>query len=141
MSGKIKFVVSGRKLLFEQTLWLALEGPKPEEGYGCNGCSFSPDRWWLHKVWVPVVLACIVHDNHYDTHKPLGTGWRARQKADAILYRNLKKIIWYHGGTIGQAERIAWLYWGRCRLWGGKAWRGDAPGFFRRLWNVWRPDS
>jgi hypothetical protein len=135
----ICFRVSGRTLQFDRKLWDLLEGPKPEEGWECNGCSFSPDFWyspWTKQKYA-LVMACIIHDWHYSKTKPLGPGWRARMQADAILRRNLRIIVVYQGGTMGESERIAWLYWGRVRLWGRPAWR-DAPSFFAVLWEVWR---
>jgi hypothetical protein len=116
----------------ERVLWLSLDGPVPDEMFCCNGCTLSPDvlRGW--RLWI----ACVVHDYHYHTLKPLGEGWRSRMEADAILRRNLRRVVLYDGGSLAQAERVAWLYWGRVRIFGRPAWN-DAPGLCRRLWSVW----
>jgi hypothetical protein len=133
MSNTIDFEVSGLELPVPLDLWGRLEGPKPEAGFACDGCSCSPDCWRGY----PVVFACIIHDYHYSDEKPLGADWEARLTADAIFYRNLRKVVWYYGGSAGEAERIGWIYWGRVRVWGGRAWRGG-PGLCARLRSVWR---
>lgn len=135
----IEFKVSGRSLQFDRRLWFQLEGPKPQEGWECNGCSFSPDFWLSIRTGkrYPLVVACVIHDHHYSEEKPLGAGWKARAESDAILRRNLRRVIVRNDGSLGESERIAWLYWGRVRLWGGRAWRGG-PSLMTRLKRVWK---
>jgi len=134
----IAFVVGKRTLRFPIGLWLAMEGPRPPEGYECDGCSHSPDGWWswVTHVLYTLVVACTIHDYHYSEEKPLGADWRARMEADAILRRNLRTVILMQGGTRWEAEWIAWLYWGQVRILGDGAWR-KGPSRWDRVKEVW----
>jgi hypothetical protein len=133
----ISFIISGKERQFSRALWEKLDGPKPEERFSCDGCSSSPDDWhsFTAKKKIPIVMACVTHDFHY-RQKPLGEGYRARRKADAILRQNLRKVMMYYGASMKEAEHVAWLYWGRVRIWGRHAWDGN-PSFFARIAEVW----
>jgi hypothetical protein len=138
----IAFTVKGRPLQCSESLWSALEGPKPdpEVFIKSDGCSKSPDTWRtiggkVFKLWP----ACIIHDSHY-RNGVLGGTWASRQLADAILRRNIRQLVLLQNGTQTQALRIAWTYWAGVRLGGRFAFcfaEGEKPlSFFSRLREV-----
>lgn len=138
-----RFKVSGKELFVSARLWSELEGPLPPAGFECDGCSHSPDVYYpfggtkTFKLWP----ACVVHDYHYraaDVLEPRDAD--ARAKADAILYRNLMRCIEHSGGSPFAQHRLAWLYWGRVRMWGAGAWQhgvGKPKSWWKRLREVW----
>lgn len=146
------FRVSGKELECSFTLWSALEGPKPAlpmdwESDGCSGG--SPDVWrtWrglrIFKLWP----ACVIHDYHYrepvlqHTAAELVRAVAGRKYADNTLYRNLYALVRMQGGGKFIARRIAWLYWGRVRIWGADSWQhwddGKPLGFWARVREVY----
>lgn len=143
-STKIAFDVSGEMLEVSSDLWLMLQGPKPPAGYSCDGCSHSPDRYIsaigrrIYKLWP----ACVIHDYHYREATVLTRDAAGRAEADRVLYENLLTCVRYYGGSNFDARRIAWLYWGRVRMWGASSFQhwaqGAKPvGWWRRLREVW----
>ena len=150
----VRFIVSDRPLLVSQWLWRQLEGPKPRDGFACDGCSWSPDAYVtltgkVYKLWP----ACVVHDYGYRTHKLrmaalLGTGpgiagtAAGRKECDGRFRRNLRMLIKLQGGSGFDQKRLAWLYWGRVRIWGAKAFQHWGEGaeplsFWARVREVW----
>lgn len=136
-----RFRVSGRELLCSSYLWNALKGPKPAlpmdwESDGCSGG--SPDTWrtWRgrsFKLWP----ACVIHDHHYRHGVPGLSGAAARKYADDTLRHNITVLVRRQGGGRFTAQRIAWLYWGRVRIWGVSSWQhwdhGRPLGFWARV--------
>jgi len=111
------FLVSGELRLVETALWRELEAGssgKPAEGYSCDGCSLSPD-WWRGRYLWP---ACVIHDWDYREGRPDGATWADRRDADARLRRNLSLVLRHQGASRVTAGSVAWLYWGRVRIWG-----------------------
>jgi hypothetical protein len=88
--------------------------------------------------------ACVIHDYHYRTGI-LGGVWRSRQMADSIFRHNLVTIIRLQGGNAITAQSLAWLYWGRVRVWGKWSYRhwddpkAALPWYQRVLeaWGLW----
>jgi hypothetical protein len=140
----ITLVVAGRVVQVSLRLWEQLEGHElVADGYSCDGCSNSPDSWRGYKLWP----ACVIHDRHYDPDSPLGTGWEGRREADAILRRNIVRLVLAQGGSRTEAHRIAWLYWGRVRIWGQSAYffdKTEQPESrwerFREVYGLFRDD-
>ncbi len=128
--------VSGRRLEVSRRLYDPLAGPKPEAGFPSDGCSTSPDTWWLRTVfsgaWVRAKLwpGCHIHDYHY-REGPLAHNWGGRREADRVLRINVRRLMRAQGASRRKAERVAWLYWGRVRLWGASSYRhwddGEQP--------------
>jgi hypothetical protein len=120
-AGKaLPFEVSGRILYCSRALWDAMEGPKPQplqfESDGCSGGAPDVYRTWLgkaYKLWP----ACFIHDYHY-RYPVLASGAPGRKVADDTLRTNIKRMVRHQGGSKWTAKRIAWLYWGRVRVWG-----------------------
>jgi len=149
MSGPVRtFVVGGNALEVGDAYWSLLEGPKPPSGFACDGCSMSPDAWttWrgrTYKLWP----ACVVHDYHYRTRVLRVAGLlpgtaAGRKQADDALYRNITALVRAQGGTAFEAHRIAWVYWGRVRVWGAGSyqhWDEGAEPLSRwaRIKEVW----
>lgn len=109
------FKVSGDMRRAPVAWWFAMEKPEGgvPDGFECNGCSCSPD-WWLGRVlW----LACFVHDWEYSVPGSVGTR-EGRRAADARFRRNLQTVLQMQGVGWFRRRRIAWLYWGRVRVWG-----------------------
>lgn len=130
-------LVSGRRRLVRREWYDPLEGAKPPEYFESNGCSYSPD--WLrgYLLWP----ACHLHDWAYDC----GGDWAARRQADAELYRNLLALLLEQGASRWLAYRVAWVYWGRVRLWGARpfTWADGAKPLsrwrrFREAWGLFR---
>lgn len=147
------FKVSGREVFCSARLWEPLQGPKPElpmdwESDGCSGG--APDVYRTlfgraYKLWP----ACIIHDDHYrhrDAASALSIlageaphirGAKARKLADDTLRANIVTLVKLQGGSAFTAHRIAWLYWGRVRIWGATSWghwNGNRPlGFLSRV--------
>ena len=151
----LRFRVSGHELECSFTLWSALKGPKPAlpmdwESDGCSGG--SPDAWrtWPRRRYFKLWPACVIHDYHYRYPKP-GHAWDAeplllagaagRKYADDTLRQNIITLIRMQGGGRIQARRIAWLYWGRVRIWGVDSWQhwdhGKPLGFWARVREVY----
>lgn len=125
------FSVAGRRMQVSVGLWSRMTGPLPPEGYACDGCSMSPDSWRRFKLWP----ACVVHDYHYRE------GVVSRADADAALRQNLRELVLAQGGSRSEAERIAWIYWGRVRIWGASSYSMASeerePSFWERLKRTW----
>ncbi len=148
------FKVSGKALQVADYFWKQLRGPKPPDGFECDGCTFSPDRLVsisgrTYKLWP----ACVIHDHHYRTEalrhgsvveaggRVTGTA-RGRKYADDTFYWNLRKLVAAQGGGKFEQARLAWLYWGRVRVWGARHfqhWDEGAKPLSRwaRLKEVW----
>lgn len=140
----MRLLVSGKSLYVSAKLWLSLTGPRPPRRFECDGCSWSPDVYFplgsskTFKLWP----ACVIHDYHYRTESIFTRDAAGRAKADRILYENLKKCVAFSGGGRVAQHRLAWLYWGRVRIWGASAfqhWReGEEPeGWLKRVREVW----
>ncbi len=140
--GPPVFRVSGRELFCSLSLWSALRGPKPAlpmdwESDGCSGG--SPDAWrtWPRRRYFKLWPACVIHDYHYRQLVIYLVGAAARKYADDTIRENIKRLVRLQGGTASQARRIAWLYWGRVRIWGVDSWQhwgDDKPlGFWARV--------
>lgn len=138
------FKLSGNRVFVTANLWDSLEGPRPPAGFECDGCSWSPDVYYplgstrTFKLWP----ACVIHDYHYRTADVLTRDAAGRAEADRILFENLKRCIAHSGGGRVAQNRIAWLYWGRVRMWGASAfqhWRDGAEprSWWERLKEVW----
>ena len=135
------FDVSGDSRAVPRKWWHQLAGPLPDPPYPCDGCSWSPDVWAGFAVWP----ACVIHDYHYATGV-LGTTWQGRRKADLALRRNIATLVRLQGGGRLRARSLAWLYWGRVRLWGGGAYAVHAGPhkvmpWFKRWVEVWGRQS
>lgn len=146
MTRILQFNVGGQVLCASSTMWDALQGPKPDlpmawESDGCSGG--APDTWRtlggkVFKLW----LACVIHDyqyryRFYDSGRWL-TGAGGRKLADDTLRANIIALVKLQGGRSFTAHRIAWLYWGRVRIWGVDSWQhwgeGQRPkGFLARV--------
>jgi len=141
--AKVRFDVSGDQLETTARLWLQLDGPRPPAGYSCDGCSNSPDRYIaltgrIYKLWP----ACVIHDYHYREKHCLTRDVAGRREADRIFRENLKTCVRYCGGSKFDQRRIAWLYWGRVRMWGAGAFRhwvegAEPTSWWKRLRQVW----
>ncbi len=118
--GPLAFRVSGRILYCSRRMWNAMEGPRPAvdlfESDGCSGGAPDTYRTWTgkaYKLWP----ACFVHDYHY-RYPVLASGAPGRKRADDSLRVNIKRLVRMQGGSKWTAKRVAWLYWGRVRVWG-----------------------
>jgi hypothetical protein len=144
-AGKaLPFRVSGRVLYCSTNLWASLDGPKPAHGLfesdGCSGGAPDVYRTWngkAYKLWP----ACFIHDYHY-RYPVLDSGAPGRKRADDILRANIRRLVWLQGGSKWTAKRVAWLYWGRVRVWGVSSYQhwdeGDEPlGFLKRVREAW----
>lgn len=126
------FQVGGKSRACPRRWYAALEGPRPDpQSFSCDGCSSSPDVWRGRLIWP----ACVIHDYHYRTGI-LGGTWRARAKADRKFRRNTVTLLRKQKLGAAQSRAIAWLYYGRVRIWGAKAYRYWAPGEHALPW--WR---
>ena len=123
-----RFKVSRKELKVGAVFWEALEGPAPPESFRCDGCSSSPDSYvtWTRK-WYKLWPVCIIHDFHYRTGC-LGGNWKARWEADRIFYENMRTILRMQGAGSIRQRSLAWLYWGRVRMWGASSYKGWADG-------------
>ena len=117
--------------------WNQLEGPRPPDGYACDGCSWSPD--WLRgwKLWP----ACAIHDYHYRT-EALGVDAGARARADAVLRANLRTLLRLQSAPAWRREAVAWAYWSRVRIYGARSFNQgkgaqDERSWLRRVWETW----
>lgn len=116
----------------DDELWGLLLGPKPPDGFRCNGCGAGgaalaagvPDSF----LDVPLWIGCSVHDFHYSKDAPLGGTWESRQLADWLLGINVELLL--RSGDVNPitARAVSYAYRGRVRMWGSKAFRGWAPG-------------
>jgi hypothetical protein len=84
----------------------------------------------------------VIHDFHYRTASALTRDAAGRREADRIFRENLRKCIAYSGGSKFDQRRLAWLYWGRVRMWGASSFQhwitGAKPiGWLKRLREVW----
>ena len=139
----MKIRVSGEDRGVSVALWIRLRGPKPPYTFECDGCSNSPEsyRTWrgrVYKIWP----ACVIHDFHYRTEGALTRDAAGRKRADRIFRENVEQCVAHCGGSRIDQRRLAWLYWGRVRMWGATSFRhwakGAKPtGWFRRLREVW----
>lgn len=138
----IIFEVSGHLLAVSDLLWRPLLGPKPAEGFSCDGCSWSPDKLGRRKLWP----ACVIHDYHYRSGL-LGGTWHARRLSDRRLARNLYTLLRMQGAGQTYAKLAARAYYGRVRIWGAGSYaywdEGEKPrGFLARVreaWGSWEP--
>lgn len=141
----VPFRVSGRTMWCSRTMWERLEGPKPDdtlmfESDGCSGGAPDVYRTWTgrrYKLWP----ACFIHDYHY-RYPVLGDDAEARKLGDDVLRENIRRLVRLQGGGKWTAKRIAWLYWGRVRIWGASSWshwgEGEEPlSFGARMREVW----
>ena len=140
------FKVGGKRIAITSDLWFSLLGPRPNHDFECDGCSNSPDSYHtitgrVFKLWP----ACVIHDYHYRTKGGLISLTRdaaGRREADRIFRENLRLCIAHSGGSKFDQRRLSWLYWGRVRVWGAKAFQhwveGAEPlGWFKRMREVW----
>jgi hypothetical protein len=131
------FKVASKRRSVPRHWWTQLVGPRPETSFACDGCSNSPDDWRRFMIWP----ACVIHDFHYRTGI-LGGTWQSRQAADKIFRHNVVKLIALQGGCACTGQVLAWVYWGRVRIWGRSSYRHwDDPKaalpFFRRVLEAW----
>ena len=118
------FQVGGKSQACPRLWYLCLEGPRPDpQSFECDGCSSSPDVWRGMLIWP----ACVIHDYHYRTGI-LGGTWRSRARADAKFRRNTVTLLRKQGLGKRGAKAVAWIYYGRVRIWGAKAYRFWAIG-------------
>lgn len=130
MSGELEhFRVGNEVRTYPLEWWDALRGAHPDpRDFGCDGCSFSPDRLFGIELWP----ACVVHDYHYRAKIYF------RRFADTCFYYNLLLVCRQQGAPAWLARCLAWLYWGRVRIWGGAAYGGGCrTPLWRRLAEVW----
>ena len=113
----MKFKVSGEVRHFPEKYYKQLEGPIPPEDFESNGCSFSPDYIRDYQIWP----ACHRHDYHYSPANPLTGTWAGRREADVFLRRNLENCLKLQGAGRFTRWRVGYVYWGRVRIWGAKA--------------------
>ncbi len=113
----MRFLVSKEIRDFPTEYWNQLEGPKPNPEFKCNGCSMSPDYIRHYQIWP----ACVVHDYHYSSANPLTGTWSGRREGDRFLRSNIEICLRLQGANRFTQRRISWLYWGRVRIWGAKA--------------------
>ncbi len=144
MNARLRFICAGQERAVWAEWWDQLQGPKPPEGYSCDGCSWSPD--WLRATGYMLWPACVIHDFHYREARVariLGASasWPTRAEADARLAANLNVLLRLQGGTV-LARIMPRLFWGRVRVWGASAWQGeDAERWWpARVWEAWRGD-
>lgn len=140
MAPSLRFIVSGEELRVSRDLWTPLEGPKPPEGFPCDGCSNSPDTLPTGaKLWP----ACVVHDYHYRTEGVLEPRkWAARRESDWILRRNLNRLLRAQGVGRWRAGKVAWGYWFAVRRFGASSWQhwpeGEEPlSYWQRVRETW----
>lgn len=141
----LPFRVGGRTLWCSRRTWNRLCGPKPKDtlAFESDGCSRSPDTYrTLCRARFKLWPACFVHDYHYRHDVLLDPNAAGRRMADGVLRENIRRLVRMQGGGPLTAERIAWLYWGRVRIWGASSWRhweeGRRPeSWWRRLLEVW----
>jgi hypothetical protein len=120
----LSFNISGHQRSIRKDWWEQLEGHElVEPSFACDGCSLSPDYWRGYALWA----ACLIHDRHYEPDSPLGGNWAGRWEADAILRRNLQKLLQLQGMNAASAASVAWIFWSRVRLHGSGAYF-FAPG-------------
>ena len=142
--AQVSFNVSSDQLEVSARLWLQLDGPRPPAGYSCDGCSNSPDKYIsplsrkVFKVWP----ACVIHDYHYREAGVLTRDAAGRREADRVLRENIRLCVKFCGGNRFAQERVAWLYWGRVRMWGASSFRHWVKGakptsWWKRLRRVW----
>lgn len=113
------FQVGGKTRACPRGWYRQLEGPKPDPTtFVCDGCSNSPDTWRGLLIWP----ACVIHDYHYRTGV-LGGTWRDRALADLKFRRNVVSLLRLQGLTGWRANVLAWIYYGRVRIWGRSAYR------------------
>lgn len=136
----MRFFCSGEAREVPGLVWRSLLGPKPPEGYRCDGCSSSPDRLFGVDIWP----ACVIHDYHY-REGVIGGTWHARRAADRILRANIRDQF-NRAGKPRRGRLVARLYYGRVRIWGAKAFKfaeDEKPRhIFQRLREVygrWSP--
>ena len=139
MDEKILLIINGRRVRVPMSVWDLLAGPKPRNGYICNGA--GPDRLgpgrigralgWIVNRLVPdeihgwnVGIAAAIHDHEYG----LGGNWTDRRRADWNLARNIVTVIseaeCFGARASLSAPRvflIATLYWLGVRLGGWAA--------------------
>ena len=132
------FEVAGKPRSCRNEWWDSLEGSKPDTEFKCDGCSTSPDYWKHIHLWP----ACIVHDFHY-REAIYGDDAAARQEADRYLYANVVALVAMQGGSTTRARALGWLYWGRVRVWGRKAYRAGEgtvkpTRWYHRIAEVWK---
>lgn len=131
------FNIAAKRRAVPRKWWAELIGPKPETSFACDGCSNSPDDWRGYLIWP----ACVIHDFHYRTGI-LGGTWRSRQTADLIFRQNVVKLLGLQGANAPTAHSLAWLYWGRVRIWGKSSYRhwnnprASLP-WYKRVWEAW----
>jgi hypothetical protein len=125
MPGELlTLTISGKSRTVPREWWEQLEGHElVEPTFGCDGCSLSPDYWRGYALWA----ACLIHDRHYEPDSPLGANWAGRWEADAILRRNIQRLLVLQGMNAASAASVAWFYWGRVRIHGTGAYF-FAPG-------------
>lgn len=142
MAPSLTFKVAGAPRRVLAWFWLRLWGPRPPEGYECDGCSLSPDYFGRWKLWP----ACVIHDYHY-REGVLGGNWHGRRTADRILRVNLERLVLDQGGARWLARLVGAAYYGRVRVWGKKSYRhwedGEEPLSWldrvREVWGGWEP--
>lgn len=111
----ISILVSGEWRPIRRAFWDSLEGPKPPgRAFKSNGCTFSPDYLRGKPVWP----CCVIHDYHYNG------GFVSREEADAILRRNICKLLRAEGMNRVSAFALSWAYWTGVRKGGRKFYNG-----------------
>ena len=139
----VGFTVAGEQRKIPLSHWQQLAGPKPPEGFKCDGCSCSPDFLGMLALWP----AGVIHDYHYHVRlEGQVRNWHSRWLADATLRANMRVLVQLQGGSRLHAWWLPWLYWGRVRIWGGSSYRdwddGEEPlgwvQLFCEAWGLWK---
>jgi hypothetical protein len=116
MSTPLRFRVHGLDTYIPSDWWEAMEGPRPPEGFGCDGCSHVADYWGDYDLRPP----CLVHDYHFGRDVPVGFG-----EANAIFRRNTRTVLRLQGaGWLLCWTLPAWRWLGVTAL-GYPAWRRE----------------
>lgn len=111
----IYILVSGEWRTISKSVWDSLEGPKPPgRTFINNGCTCSPDYLQGKPIWP----ACVIHDYHYNG------GYVSREEADAILRRNVYKVLKAFGMNRIKAKVVSLAYWFAVRKAGRFAYNG-----------------
>ncbi len=136
-------MVGGARRFAPEYLWRNMRGPLPLDGFVSDGCTCSPDSIWGMVLWP----ACVIHDYAYRVGLPRQVrNWHSRWLADRTLRRNISRLIQLQWGGRIAAWLLAWVVWGRVRIWGCGCYQHWADGeeslsrwlLFREAWGLWR---
>lgn len=137
------FEVGGARRFAPEYLWRNMQGALPLAGFVSDGCTCSPDSIWGMVLWP----ACVIHDYAYRVALPAQRRcWHSRWLADRTLRRNISRLVRLQNMDRVTAWLLAWVVWGRVRIWGGRCYQHWADGeeplsrwlLFREAWGLWR---